>query len=90
MAVGDIVSGLSKTGDLTFQPAVGVEICITDYGAWSNAGCITDGTTTALTRNSLSAATVPLSTKLMINNTIYLKILVDAASGCHYTGIQTQ
>ena len=88
MAVGDVVSGLSKTGDLIFQPAVSVEVCITSYGAWANAGGITDGTVFALTRNSLNGASAPITSKLMINNTIYLKILVDASSGVHYTGIQ--
>jgi hypothetical protein len=89
MAVGDIVNGISNA-DLTFQPAAGVSIAITHAVGWLKEVLFTNGVIDAYilfqgdTKNGGGE-----NTKIMINNTNYLKVLVNA-NGTSYSGIQIQ
>jgi len=88
MAVGDIVSGISGANTtLTFQPAAGVEVCITAVQSIaSQPPRLTNGTINTVhgicTDNQYSM-------KMMINNTNYLQIdNLGGSSRSGYTGIQ--
>jgi|TARA_R110000823_G_scaffold252303_2_gene374938 hypothetical protein len=90
MAVGDVVSQIAATGVvLSFQPAVGVEICVTtaqNAAAWT---AITDGTSIANYWHGSHAEGGGRvgNVKIMINNSIYLYIFSSGEPG-GFTGIQ--
>ncbi len=88
MAVGDIVNGLhvGTGGNVDFQPAVGVSICITSCGVWGSYVMITNGTITSTLLDTI--ATGQPNTKLMIDNTNYLQLYQVPANGGSYSGIQ--
>jgi hypothetical protein len=87
MAVGDIVNGIQITGaSLYFQPAVGVEVCITSTGTLGNYVRLYNGTIATI----MFAGDVSWgggNCKIMINNTNYLEVMSSASNQC-YTGIQ--
>jgi hypothetical protein len=89
MAVGDTVSGMSAVGaDLTFQPAASISVMITSFTNYTVWCRITDGTLSALAYNNTSASGGPWSTKIIVDNTNYLKIDADTVSSAAYSGIQ--
>ncbi len=83
MAVGDVVNGLFNTGSLTFQPAAGVEVCITSCMSWSSNIMMTNGVTEVY---AAGASQERMNTKMMINNTNFIKML--GANNNSYSGIQ--
>ena len=88
MVAGDIVADVvGASGVLTFQPAVGVGICITSYGGWSMNSVLTDGVNTCLISTGLNVSPNNNSKKLMIDNAHYIT-MTGAAFGVHYSGIQ--
>ena len=90
MAVGDFVNGLITSGtNLDFQPAGTNVVCITTFGDWSNYGQMTNGTIVAYIKNHLNTTGVDIVSKLFINNTNYLRIIVSG-NGAHYSGVQVQ
>tara|TARA_R110000824_G_scaffold139507_1_gene304655 strand:- start:341 stop:613 length:273 start_codon:yes stop_codon:yes gene_type:complete len=90
MAVGDIVNGLSVAAAVVaFQPAVGVSVCLTAYGGWTDVSRLTDGVTPAIIRSNVNATTLSQPVKLFINNTNYIDFYSNA-SGIHYSGVQVQ
>ena len=88
MAVGDIVNGVhvGAGANVDFQPAVGVSICITSAGVWASYIQITNGAISAYLLNT--AAQGEPSTKIMIDNTNYLRLFAVVATGASYSGIQ--
>lgn len=91
MVVGDIITGIGSDGsDLTFQPATGVEIIITQIcNELTTAFCfLTDGTKTATISKGMIT---PINVKCGITNTIYLNI-GTAGGGKYvaYSGIQVK
>ena len=92
MAVGDVVSGVFNTVTvMSFQPAVGVEICLTTIAVYSKSAQLTDGTITALIGDGNLIEGINGSlTKTFINNTIYLSGNVASPLGSAFTGIQIQ
>lgn len=94
MAVGDVVNGINAGTSITFQPAVGVEYCITSIcGGNGNYAYIkmTDGTNTATTRASFTTywAFNSANIKVMINNTNYCEI-ASGGGAVAFSGIQTK
>lgn len=91
MAVGDVISNIVANGGAsphTFQPAAGVEICITQAGGngvWSGlvSAAVPISGNAYYMLNSTSA-----TYKLMINNTNYLVQSANANYNSMYTGIQ--
>ena len=85
MVVGDVVSGISANNTaLSFQPAAGVEICLTNLSGGFNGG-ITDGV--VIQSNAFVGASVRQS--LFITNTLYLHMFAGGAGFYGgYTGIQ--
>jgi len=89
MVSGDIVSVFSGSGVmLTFQPAVGVQVMITNY---YNTGVsqtnLTNGTITSVSLKD-SNATIGNS-KTLINNTNYFSnVALGGTSYSAFTGIQ--
>ena len=89
MAVGDIVNGCSSTTTITFQPALGVTVCITSTLGGDGGYIyqkITDGVNTATSRN-YPTQTPDINVKIMISNSVYL-LLASSGSGIGYSGIQ--
>jgi hypothetical protein len=85
MAVGDVVSDMGGIETISFQPAVGVEICITSLCSWSAYFTMFDGTTNANIPNNTNNIQL-VNTKIMINNTNYLRTV--SVNFWYYTGIQ--
>jgi len=90
MAVGDVVNGVGTSATLDFQPAAGVEICITSATSWNNYYIqLTDGVTAPYVIETPSTgAGQNVNMRLLINNTIYLRILNTGVGWQSYTGIQ--
>lgn len=90
MAAGDVVSGVtiySAGGFQTFQPAAGVEVAITQVMSISGYISLYDGTTEARFETSTSGS--KNTTKIMVNNSIYLRTsLGSSASNAGFCGIQ--
>ena len=87
MAVGDVVNGLSAAGvALSFQPAVGVEVCITSFGSYNSWTRIENGIigSNLVVNGHVSGN---LNSKIMINNTNYINLTLSA-DGSSYSGIQ--
>tara|TARA_R110000824_G_scaffold797_1_gene4883 strand:+ start:331 stop:591 length:261 start_codon:yes stop_codon:yes gene_type:complete len=84
MAVGDVVNGIFSGGGswVSFQPAAGVEVCITGVIDYIR---ITDGVTN--TTDDQTTGTGVFQMKCMINNTVYVGIYASSNGTC-YTGIQ--
>lgn len=97
MAVGDVVAGVASSS-LSFQPAAGVEVVLTSYGANKQWSRLTDGTTNAYVFIFSDSSAVGQNTgtgqgsggaKLCINNSIYLNFTgTSYTDGGYYTGIQ--
>ena len=93
MTVGDVVSGLGAvTSTLTFQPAAGVEILITQLIGYANWCYLTNGTTPGyigfLQPGTGSNDPQDKISKLFINNTNYLNFDATTQLSNGYTGIQ--
>ena len=88
MVAGDIVNAVyvGTGGDIDFQPAVNVSICITNVGVWNSYVQITNGIVTAYILDT-TASGLP-NTKIMINNTNYLRLFAIGGGGAFYSGIQ--
>jgi len=91
MTVGDIVNGVSNSA-LTFQPAGSNVICITSVlggNASQLYSELTNGTIFAVSMVAKSSdwSINGNSTKIMINNTNYLRVN-SGGGGMGYTGIQ--
>ena len=88
MAVGDVVSGINDGGSvLNFQPAAGIECCITGAGGTNQWTAVTNGVIVAnITHGTHTSNSSRTNMKIMINNTIYLTILTGDQQ--QYTGIQ--
>ena len=94
MAVGDAVIQMSAGGtQLIFQPAAGVEIMITTL-CGSNASTPMYYTNGANISEIVTARTnyssVQSSTKMFVNNTIYLQMNTSGALFSSFSGIQTK
>ena len=87
MGLGDVVNDV-VTSSGTFQPASGVEICITQIGqtAANDTYLLTDGTNKSYIMNTLQQTGVYVC-RLYINNTNYLEFEVGTNNAC-YTGVQ--
>jgi len=91
MAVGDVINGLIGGGAATnFQPAVGVEILLTDsfnvgFGG-TGAFALYNGTIGAGMNSTAPNRTL----KMFINNTNYLYIIGAGNPVKGYCGIQTK
>ena len=91
MAVGDVVSNIVANGGAsphTFQPAAGVEICITQVGGngvWSG---LVSAAVPISGSNYYMINTISSDVKLMITNTNYLVQSANANYNSMYTGIQ--
>jgi hypothetical protein len=88
MAVGDVVNGIDNGALLIFQPAAGVEVCITSACAWLTSTALFDGTKIAYISQSAGGSTdTNINVKIMINNTNYLRV-TGTVNGSSYSGIQ--
>lgn len=74
------------SGNVDFQPAVGVSICITSVGVWGSYVQITNGSTVAYFLDTI--ANGESTTKIMIDNTNYLRLFALNTNGASYSGIQ--
>tara|TARA_R110000822_G_scaffold152866_2_gene292329 strand:+ start:487 stop:777 length:291 start_codon:yes stop_codon:yes gene_type:complete len=96
MAAGDVVSGISTTNSIDFQPASGVECmisCINGSDANYLYLKITDGVTVSTSRftnNNSFIANNGANIKVFINNTNYLNVTAGAGYPVSYTGVQTK
>ncbi len=94
MAVGDVVNGISANNTiLTFQPAAGVECCITSVGTdnINTNGCKLYNGTLLSGQARVTEITNQSNIKIFINNTNYLYLpALGVAYMSHYTGIQTK
>jgi len=91
MAVGDVVNGIGAVGaELIFQPSGTVEVAITHCGGYNTWIMFYNGTTNAhlIHTNTTSDLDGILNTKMMINNTNYLKIGSRSGYAMSYSGIQ--
>jgi len=90
MVAGDVVNGIGVINTiLNFQPAAGVECCLTQalvYTWWTS---LTNGVISSyLFQWNTTNQNNNTPTKIMINNTNYISTAADTASGGVYTGIQ--
>jgi len=79
------------TTALSFQPAVGVSVCITSvsaYNAWVRINDSAAGTTALCAGMGALGAGTNMNTKMMITNSVYLYIDSTSGQSTHYTGIQ--
>lgn len=94
MAKGDTVSAIGVTGsELTFQPASGVEVCITHCGGYNTWIMFYNGTTSShlVHTNDVTSqggVTDILKTQIMLNNTNYLRIGSRSGYAMSYSGVQ--
>ena len=86
MVVGDIVNGLNLAAGFDFQPAATVSCCITSAQSWSSNVMFTNGVDQVYVADSTSGWG-NINTKIMINNTNYIRLLAGNAS---FSGIQIQ
>jgi hypothetical protein len=87
MASGDVVNGVGAVNTaINFQPAVGVECCITSAVVNTEWIRLTDGVEYG---DMFYNSSLELSNcKIMITNTNYLNIKADGTESGSYTGIQ--
>jgi hypothetical protein len=105
MAVGDAITQIASVaagGSMTYQPAAGVEVMVTDLitGASKTSiqAAITDGTNDALfwdliyDGTSLVNVQPSRQVKLFLTNTYYLKLTNNLATAAvvGFSGIQTK
>ena len=96
MAVGDVVSGIgAATTVFSFQPAVGVSVCITqcsNYNAWvilmDTAIGIADSYVYQMGTDGKNGN--QMNMKMMINNTNYIGFHSSSGGSGTYSGIQIQ
>jgi hypothetical protein len=94
MAVGDVVSGIgSTTTAFSFQPASGVEVCITqcsNYNAWivlmNTAIGINDSYVYQMGTDGKNGN--QMNMKMMIKNTNYIGFHSSSGAKGTYSGIQ--
>lgn len=96
MTAGDVVSdvdSLANGANLDYQPAAGVQACITQAGGSGNA-CYTtlyDGTNECIIAGRATAFTdiIPYI-KIWVNNTNYLRLTNDSGGAIvmGYSGVQ--
>lgn len=93
MTLGDVVSGIGTSGNLLdFQPAAGVECCITWLIDMNNGHSLYGSATTVSTQIMVDSSSVMYAPKIAmwINNTNYLRIYATVASVKGYSGRQTK
>ena len=94
MAVGDVVSGIGSTSStFSFQPAVGVSVCIThcsNYNSWVifENGVIGTGYVYQMGTDGKNGN--QMNMKMMINNTNYIGFHSSSGGSGTYSGIQIQ
>ena len=89
MVVGDVVAGVFDAATtMTFQPALSVEIVLTSISSYGNNCLLTDGAITSILSTGNSTSIDTTTSKVMINNTIYLTVNAASANGSSYSGIQ--
>lgn len=91
MAVGDVVSAVGTTNsNLFFQPAAGVEIMITWFGADARPAYLYNGTNDSLIGNGVTGTNPPYAAiKVFITNSNWLWINATVAGKTPaYCGIQ--
>ena len=92
MAVGDVVNGVSAVSTaFSFQPAVGVSVCITsvsNYNAWVRINDSSAGTTALCAGLGTLTVGTNMNTKMMITNAVFLALDSSSGQSSHYTGIQ--
>ena len=90
MVAGDVVNGLGAVSTtFAFQPALGIECCLTQALVYTWETLLTNGVLTArLFDWNTSAQNNSVPTKIMINNTNYISMSADAHGSGVYTGIQ--
>ena len=89
MAAGDVVN-VCQSGNITFQPAVGVECVITSYGNFNNPSLTLEmynGTTSVIVYLNNTYGAQPQA-KMFINNTNYAR--VNGGGVQSISGIQTK
>jgi len=94
MTTGDVVALVANVagwGSLVFQPAAGVEVMISNVGAYGNTWFgLTNGVGVTAIIYLRSAANLNTLSKIFVNNTTYLSIQNDQAGATNlgYCGIQ--
>ena len=86
MVVGDAVNGYSvAAANFDFQPAGTNVFILTSYGVWANGAGYTNGVTFCYCRTGVDNTPTTTDTKLVINNTNYLRCLVGTGgmNGLH-------
>ena len=88
MAVGDVIAVISPTAWQSYVPALGVEIVITSV--FSTLVGLSDGTieSTANTAGTGTPIRNDKNTKIMINNSVYLRYYTAVATLSAFTGLQ--
>tara|TARA_R110000751_G_scaffold231634_1_gene332907 strand:- start:53 stop:331 length:279 start_codon:yes stop_codon:yes gene_type:complete len=90
MVSGDVVNGIGAVNTiLNFQPAVNIEVCLTQALIYTHWTDLTDGANPQpIFQWHTTASNNPIPTKILINNTNYITMRADASYGGVYTGIQ--
>ena len=89
MVVGDIVAGVFDAATtMTFQPAATIEIALTCVGSYGTNVLLTNGAIVGMIGTSTWTGISPNTTKLMVNNSIYLTTSGASGNGAAYSGIQ--
>ena len=90
MVSGDVVNGIGAVNTaFSFQPAVGVEVCVTQALVYTHWTDLDDGANPQpIFQWHTSASNNSIPTKIMINNTNYITMRADPVYGAVYTGIQ--
>lgn len=91
MAVGDVVNGIGAvSAELIFQPAAGVEVAITHCGGYNTWIMFYNGTTSShlIHTSTVSEIDGILNTKMMTNNTNYIRIGSRSGYAMSYSGVQ--
>ena len=89
MVVGDVVVGVFNAATtMTFQPAATVEIALTCVAAYGQNISLTDGAIVGMIATDTWTNISQQTTKVMINNSIYLTSSAASGNGSIYSGIQ--
>jgi hypothetical protein len=89
MAVGDVVNGVFNAATtMSFQPAAGSEVCLTNINSYGQNGFLTDGAVSALIFSGSPTFVTYSLTKIFVNNAIYLTAAGAGAFGSCFTGVQ--
>ncbi|MDB9875907.1 hypothetical protein OAC76_06850 [Amylibacter sp.] len=89
MAIGDVVNGVFNAATtMSFQPAAGVEVCLTNITSYGVNGSLTDGAVSGLIFTGSPTFVTYSLTKIFVNNAIYLTAAGASSFGSCFTGIQ--